>query len=422
MGRVVHNSSATELEIIERGCIVVDKDGVIVSVSREGPPANVTDVHDFGERFIVPGLIDTHAHAPQYAQIGLGTDLPLLEWLHKYTFPTESKFADVGFAQRVYRDVVRKFLDNGTTSCVWFASLHLDATKALCDACIELGQHAYIGKVNMDRNSPEFYIEQSAERSLQDTKALVEYVRSKGSDRVVPIVTPRFVITCSRSLLEGLGSLAKEYDLPVQSHICENKDEIAFTCSLHPENKSYADIYHSCGLLTKRTIMAHAVHMKDEEVDLFVQSGAGISHCPRSNFTLFSGVAPIRKFLQRGVKVGLGTDVSGGFAPSIWDAMRCAIDASAAASFTDPTLVPLTYKEAFYLATIGGAQLMGMEEKLGSFAPGKWFNAQVINPKNGLDLYGETVADLFQKCFYLIDDRNIENVFVKGVEVKKTNK
>ena len=431
-GTVVQSAGPSELLLLERAAVVVGPDGIIEKVlsSKDADAhmaawtspeaASSVVVKDFGARFLVPGLIDTHAHAPQYAQLGTGTDLPLLEWLNKYTFPTESRFADPVFARRVYSDAVRRTLRNGTTSCVWFASLHLEASKVLVDVCSELGQHAFVGKVCMDRNSPDHYREPSAQASLAATREFVAYARARdgGLGLVTPIVTPRFAISCSSELMRGLGELAAELGLPIQSHIGENCSEISFTHELHPENKHYADVYHSRGLLTSRTIMAHAVHLSDAELDQFAQAGAGASHCPRSNLTLCSGLAPVRKLQKRGIKVGLGTDMSGGPSASMWDAMRGAIETSVAVSFSDPNSAPLSYKEAFYLATMGGASLLCMEDRVGSLEPGKWFNAQIVNPHVHLDTYGtETTADLFQKCFYLLDDRNIEEVYVKGRKV-----
>ena len=293
----------------------------------------------------------------------------------------------------------------------------------LVDVCVDQGIHALVGKVCMDRNSPDFYRESSSDASLADTRRFVEYARSRGGELVGPIITPRFAISCSSELMSGLGRLAAELQLPIQSHIGENCSEISFTCSLHPENAHYADVYHSRGLLGPRTIMAHAVYLTDDELALFARSGAGASHCPRSNLTLCSGLANVRRLLAAGIPVGVGTDMSGGPSPSIWDAMRGAIETSvgvwlaAGAQLTNPP--PLSYREAFYLGTLGGAQLLGMADKLGSFAPGKWFSAQVINPfTQNIDTFGtETVEDLFQKCFYLLDDRNIEQVFVKGKRV-----
>ncbi len=274
----------------------------------------------------------------------------------------------------------------------------------------------------MDRNSPDSYREPSWEASLAATREFVEYAEARGGALVRPIVTPRFAISCSDELMRGLGALAAEKGLPVQSHISENCAEIAFTRELHPENRDYADVYGSRGLLTARTIMAHGVHLSEAELAQFAAAGAGVSHCPRSNLALCSGLAPVRRLLQRGLRVGLGTDMSGGPSASLWDAMRGAVETSAAVSFGSPELAPLSYREALHLGTLGGAALVGMADRLGSFAPGKWFSAQVIDPAAGtFDAYpaqGETAGDLFQKCFYLLDDRNIAQVYVKGRRVK----
>jgi guanine deaminase len=299
----------------------------------------------------------------------------------------------------------------------------LDASKVLVDVCVEKGLHALVGKVCMDRNSPDFYREASCEASLADTRRFVEYARNRGGELVGPIITPRFAISCTSELMTGLGRLAEELNVPIQSHIGENCSEISFTRELHPENAHYTDVYHSRGLLKPRTIMAHAVYLTDDELAMFASSGAGASHCPRSNLTLCSGVANVRRLLAAKVPVGVGTDMSGGPSPSVWDAMRGAIETSVAvwlaAGAKPESSRPLSYREAFFLGTQGGAHLLGMADRLGNFAPGKWFNAQIINPFTpNMDTFGsETTEDLFQKCFYLLDDRNIERVFVKGKQV-----
>lgn len=409
-GVVVHSVSPTELQVLDGGAVVVDAEGLVVEVLDAAAAAQrawgETTVVELGRKFLVPGLVDAHAHAPQYAQLGLGTDLPLLEWLDRYTFKTESRFADVSFARRVYGDVVRRVLRNGTTSCVWFASLHVPATCALVDECRDQGLHALVGKVCMDRNSPSYYCEASPAASVAAARDVAAYVARAGGPLVGAIVTPRFAISCSGELMAGLGALAAELQLPVQSHISENCAEVDFTCSLHPGEGGYAAVYATRGLLTERTIMAHGVYLTDDELDLFARVGAGIAHCPRSNVTLASGFAGVRNMLARGVRVGLGTDMSGGPVPSVWDAMRGAVEASVAVSLKSPQHRPLSYKEAFHLGTVGGARLMGLEERLGSFAPGKWFSAQVVDTSVGnIDSYGESPEELFQKAFYLLDDR-----------------
>jgi guanine deaminase len=419
VGTVVHCISPTELEFVEGGAVVVNPDGVIEDVLR--PPLHLDPswhCESLGKRFIVPGLIDTHIHAPQYAQTGMGTDRPLLQWLEKYTFPTELRFANVEWARKVYRDVIRRTLRNGTTTAVYFASLHREASVELARLCQELGQHAWVGKVCMDRHGSTEYVEASAEASIEDATRVVEAIQAIGSPLVQPVVTPRFAITCSAPLLSSLGQLAHKHDLLVQTHIGENKEEIAFTMSLFPECRDYASVYSKAGLFRRgKTVLAHAVYLTDEELQTIAHAGCGIAHCPRSNLTLGSGLCHVRRIQAAGISVSMGTDVSGGPYPSIWDAMRGAVETSQCVHFQWPESSALSYKEAFYLGTLGGAKVVGMENELGSFAKGKWFNAQILDASK-LDCYGtESVEDLFQKLFWLLDDRCIEQVYVKGRQV-----
>ncbi len=397
--------------------------------------------------------MDTHIHAPQYAQMGLGTDRPLLEWLERYTFPTETRFADVEWARKVYEDVVRRTLRNGTTTACYFASLHTEASVMLARICEQLGQMAFVGKVCMDCNAPPTYCEQNASESLHDTQVFVDAVKALQSPIVAPVITPRFAITCTSELLRGLGNMAQQQNLLVQTHLCENKKEIAFTKELFPHCRDYASVYAEAGLLRKnQTVLAHCVHMTgmvplfshvfglslctDLELALLAATGAGVAHCPRSNLTLGSGLCHVRRLQQAGVAVALGTDVSGGPYPSIWDAMRGAVETSQAIHFVHEESAALSYREAFYLGTQGGANVLGLGDTLGSFREGKWFNAQVLDASvrtplrssvivfhelplsQVLDCYGtESVEDLFQKLFWLLDDRCIEQVYVKGRKV-----
>ncbi|KAI9356593.1 hypothetical protein BD770DRAFT_389661, partial [Pilaira anomala] len=325
-GTLVHSLSLTELEIVKNGVLVVDNEkGVIVQVEKdvndlddylETSLYQNAQVHKLGdEQFLVPGFVDTHAHAPQYMFAGSGMDLQLLEWLESHVFPCESAFKDVEHATTAYTKVIKRFLLNGTTTCSWFATIHLGACKKLVDIIEDLGQRAYIGKVNMDQNSPDYYIE-STESSLDDTRAFIEYVQEKKNHLVTPVVTPRFAITCSTELMQGLGQLANDYNVPIQTHLCENHDEIDFSCSLFKDSKDYTSIYDDHQLLTERSYMAHCVHMTDEEITVLADRKTGVAHCANSNFSLHSGVCDVRRFLDKGVKVGLGTDVAGGFSPS----------------------------------------------------------------------------------------------------------
>ncbi|KAJ7219426.1 Metallo-dependent hydrolase [Mycena pura] len=388
--------------------------------------------------FIMPGLIDTHTHASQVPNLGSGQQYELLDWLDKVTFPMESRFSDLDFAMRSYASVVRRIIDSGTTTCCYFGTIHLEGTKVLAETVHASGQRAFVGKCDMDRNSPSYYIEPSAEASISAAKAFISHVRQLPSNSdsaeplVQPILTPRFAITCTASLLKSLGGLAaSDPNLRIQTHISENPNEVAFTTSLFPECSSYADVYASFGLLRANTILAHAVHLNDEEIELVAQTKAGISHCPTSNFNLNSGVAPIGIYLDRGIKVGLGTDVSGGYSPSILSAIRNASIASKVVAMQhrgDP-LKPaefankqLSVASLLYLATLGGAEVCNLEKSVGSFSVGKSFDALVVSVRDdagnpamwGLDLTSRSLGGRLEQFFFCGDDRNISRVFVQG--------
>lgn len=362
----------------------------------------------------------------------MATGTPLLEWLDKYTFNYESKFKEVDFAQQVYPKVVSQMLRQGSTTVSYFATIHLDATKALYDICAKAGQRALVGKVCMDRNSPDHYREASSSASIADTEALIEYCKEKnaangGSELVRPTITPRFAITCSDELLTGLGALAAKHDCHVQTHLNENKGEIAFTAELFP-GKNYTQVYKETGLITRKSVFAHCVHMPDDELAVLKEAGAGIAHCPTSNFSMFSGLMQIRKALDAGVFVGLGTDVSGGYAPSILSTVRDALSNASAVRTTcdfadekERERAGLSWQEAFFLATLGGAEALALDSTVGNFIPGKAFDALVVDvnaPSSKIDTFGvETSTNLFEKFIYIGDDRNIEHVFVQGKRV-----
>lgn len=401
--------------------------------------------------FLLPGFVDTHTHAPQVPNIGTGQQYELLDWLANVTFPMEAKFADVAFAKRMYKHVVRSFINAGTTTCCYYATLHLEASQVLADTVHIAGQRAFIGKCNMNHASLDFYTEPcDPSASLTATHSIISYIRSlppascihaaAGTHQplVQPILTPRFAISCTGPLLKGLGDIAAaDKDLLIQTHISENQAEIVYTNELFPAAGSYAGVYDSFGLLREGTILAHAVHLTPPEVELIKERGAGISHCPTSNFNLRSGIAPVGMFLDQGIKVGLGTDVSGGFESSILGEVRHASMASKVLQFSQTS--PSTSAEAattfankqlpiptlLYMATLGGASLCKLDKSIGSFAPGKAFDALIVSPSGkqiGLWGSGEETGDVdrkrleqwLERFLFCGDDRNIDRVYVQG--------
>ncbi|KAF9354897.1 hypothetical protein BGX34_010764 [Mortierella sp. NVP85] len=431
-GTLIHSVSITQVEFIKQGLLFIDHQGriakLVKNVDQDKVQAALDGVEDDkvvylnDDQFIIPGFVDTHIHAPQHAFCGNGHDLPLLEWLDTYTFPCESKFADRDHARKLYTKSVSRSLRNGTTTASWFATIHLEACKELVDIIQEQGQRAYVGKVNMNQNSPDFLIE-TTEDSVRDTRAFVEYVKGVNAKLdhkplVTPIITPRFAISCTSELLTELGKLAKEYDLPIQSHLCENLNEIDFTMSLFPKSANYTAVYADHGLLNDRTIMAHCVHMKDEELDLMKEKNAGISHCANSNLNLKSGLADVRKILSKDIKVGLGTDVAGGYSPSILEALRASRSVSVARDLDTTLLV----SELFYLATMGGARVMELQDTIGNFEVGKEFDAILVNTavdNSPIDIHDhDDIETKFEKYLFVGDDRNNEKIYVQGREVR----
>ncbi len=412
-GHVVFTESPEAFNVVENGYILVSDD-VVEAVVRELPEDfDRSEIVDYGDRLIVPGFVDLHFHAPQYPNIGLGLDKELLPWLEDYTFPTEAMFSDLKFAERVYRKVVKELLKQGTTRVVLFSTIHLESTKLLVRILDESGIGAYVGKVNMDRNSPEYLIE-STEGALKDTRAFLESF-SDVSKRIRPIVTPRFVPTCTGELMQGLGDLAKEMDIPVQSHISENLGEVEWVAQLHPEYDNYASVYAAHGLLNNKTVMAHCVHNTDAEIQMMGERGVFSAHCPNANYNLSSGIMPVRKFINAGVHVGLGTDVGAGHKVSIAQVMSQAVQGSKMIwQMVDSSLQPLTTSEVFYMGTKGGGAFFG---RVGSFEPGYRFDALVIDDTELHIELDRSVEERLQRFIYCGDDRNIHARYVDGCEI-----
>ncbi|KAF1836928.1 guanine deaminase [Decorospora gaudefroyi] len=459
IGPFAHSTSLTTLEIQPLGAIGVDETGTIRFVERNlhgGPDeliasfkasksawadAKLVCIKSTTTGFFFPGFIDTHVHAPQHPNTGLFGKTTLLDWLQKYTFPAESSFSDPSVASRVYQNFVSRTLSHGTTTAAYFATIHVPATNTLADICLQRGQRALVGRVCMDSEvSPEYYRDESAEASYQASKASIEYIRSldPGGVIVQPIITPRFAPSCTSACLSAMGRLAQESNTRVQTHISENKGEIDLVASLFPDQKSYAHVYHAHQLLGPKTILAHCVHLSGMERRLVLESGCKISHCPASNTAITSGCAPIRLLLDEGHTVGLGTDVSGGFSPSILENVRQAVWVSRhLAMQVDSDAVKLSTEEALYLATCGGAAVVGLEDKLGGFEVGKEWDAQMILLGNvgeegcqdgnfgegPVDVFGwESWADRVEKWVYAGDDRNTVAVWVRGRLVHRTGR
>lgn len=350
----------------------------------------------------------------------------------------ESSLQSLSRANTVYSNFVSRTLSHGTTTCAYYATIHVPATNLLADICLARGQRALIGRVCMNSTlSPDYYRDADLATAIADSKASIDYIRSidPSGTIVQPIVTPRFAPSCTADCLSALGALAKKENAHIQTHISENKSEIQLVKELFPDAQSYTDVYDKHNLLTSKTILAHAVHLSQPERETVKARGAKISHCPASNTALTSGAAPVREFLDMGLTVGLGTDISGGFSPSILEECRQAIWVSRYRAMQDGDAAKLSTQEALYLATRGGAAVIGMEDRVGGFEVGKEFDAQMVRlgdvieggDKEGkfeagpVDVFGwESWEDKVNKWVYSGDDRNCVAVWVKGRLVHQT--
>ncbi|MBT9776711.1 amidohydrolase family protein [Clostridium sp. MCC353] len=411
-GHICYSSDQKTVQIVENGYLVCEN-GVSAGVYRELPEGfRDYPMTDYGDSLIIPGLVDLHMHAPQYAFRGLGMDLELLDWLNTHTFPEEAKYRDLEYAERAYTIFADNLKNSATTRACIFATIHTPATELLMDLLEETGIKAMVGKVNMDRNSPDILVEET-EQSAEDTIRWLEET-SKRYQNVKPILTPRFIPTCSDELMERLSEIQKRYNLPLQSHLSENQSEIAWVKELCPQSEFYGDAYDRTGAFggTYKTIMAHCVWSGEEEQDRMKERGVFAAHCPQSNMNLSSGIAPIRSFLDKGIKVGLGSDIAGGFTESIFRAMSDAIQASKMRwRIQDESLKPLTVEEAFYLGTKGGGEFFG---NVGSFEKGYELDAVVLDDSSLKHPQHLGVKERLERLIYLACDSQIKAKYVAG--------
>ena len=379
--------------------------------------------YDFGDALIFPGMVDLHVHAPQYAFRGMCMDLELMDWLNRYTFPEEEKYEDLEYAKRAYGMFVDAMKRGATTRSCIFATRHRYATELLMELMEESGLVSYVGKVNMDREASEALTEDSADMSAYATFGWINATKDK-FENTKPILTPRFIPCCTDKLMEELREIQMAYGIPVQSHLSESKGEIEFVRFLRPNNAFYGDSYNEYDLFGKnddintdvKTVMAHCVWSTDEEVDLMRKNGVFVAHCPASNMNLTSGIAPIRRYMDLGMNVGLGTDVAGGHSDSVFRAVTDAIQVSKMYfRLVNEAYKPLVFSEAFYLATKGGGAFFG---KVGSFEYGYEFDAVIMDDTVLPHPQSLTLSERMERAVYLgLDQKMITAKFVAGRKI-----
>ncbi len=415
-GTFIFTPSKDKFEVKEDSFLVV-LDNKVEGIYKEIPSEySSLKVIDNKGKIIIPGFVDLHVHAPQYKYRSTGMDLELLDWLNTYTFPEESKFKDNEYAKKIYSTFVEELKRGPSTRLCLFATIHREATLTLMDLLEKSGLSTYVGKVNMDRNSPDYLIE-TTEESIEETKNWIEESRKRGFKNTKPILTPRFTPSCSDELMMGLKKITEEYDVPFQSHLSENDKEIEWVKELEPQVDNYGEAYNQFGLFggDVKTIMAHCVSSPKEEIQLMKDNGVFVAHSPESNMNIRSGIAPISMFLKEGLKVGLATDMAGGSSPDMFRAISCAIQASKLYwRLVDDSYGYLSTSEAFYLATKGGGEFFG---KVGSFESGFEFDAVVLDDSSISFSDEFSPSDRLEKMIYLADSSNVVEKYVSGVKV-----
>ena len=400
---------------VETDGVVICRDGLVEAVGSAGellktaPPGSVTD---YSGCLIVPGFIDTHVH---YVQTGMVASCgeQLLDWLDRYAFPAEMEFSDPAHAAAMAKVFCDELLRNGTTTALVFCAVYPQSVDALFAEAERRGMRIAAGKVLMDRNAPAA-LRDTAQSGYDDSKALI--ARWHGHGRSLYAITPRFAGTSTPAQLDAAGALWREHkDVLLHTHIAENKREIAWTAGLFPERKDYLDIYDHHGLTGKRAVLAHGVHLSEDELCRCHESGTALAHCPTSNLFLGSGLFRIAaaKDPRRPVQVGLGTDIGGGTSFSLLATMGAAYEIAQLGGRT------LSAIEAFYLATLGGARALALEDRIGTIAPGHEADFAVLDP-NATPLLtlrnarADKVEDVLFALMMLGDDRAVRATYVAG--------
>jgi guanine deaminase len=396
-GLVMNPVSIDRVDFYHPGYVVTYQ-GRIDRLTPHDPRPDFPDAEftDFGNNAILPGFVDTHVHLPQFAIMGIGAG-SLLEWLNGYALPEESRFSDSEYARVISNLFFDRLISSGTTCASIYCSVHETATDIAFDVAAQKGIRAFIGKSMMDQNAPAGMLE-IADQSLNESTRLFEKWDGANDGRLRYVFTPRFAGSCSMDLMRRVGQIAHERAAFIQSHLSENESEVAWIRSIFPGQASYTDVYATAGLLGRRTIMAHCIHVSDSEIALLANNGTGIAFCPYSNRVLRSGVMPYERLRQAGLRIGLGSDVGGGPTLSMFRQMG---EALSSANIGAPRLTP---QGALYLATLGGAKVLGLEDRIGSFAPGKdadfiVVDHQKIDPLHGSGSYEAHAQILSRLCY-----------------------
>jgi guanine deaminase len=397
---ILNPESPQKCSFIKNGALVFNEDGQILYCGqrKHAPMLGSTKIQVPGDAFIIPGLIDCHTHLSQYYVRGRSGDT-LLGWLKNHIFPAERRFKEPKHAGLVSKKFYNRLLSNGIT-CAALYTNYRTGVRAAFEQAKSTGIRAIVGYTLMDRNVPQ-ELKQSPETVIDECRELFEQYH-RATDRLYFSVNPRFVPACSPKLMKAAGDFAARHDIHIQTHISENHQELAVVKKAFPKAKSYAEVYDRFGLLTPKTLLAHGIHLSPAERNLIHQRGCGMVHCPSSNLFLHSGRFPLERW-EKYPRLALGSDVGAGPSFSMFDVMRDAYYVN---------MMPLS--RLFYLATLGGARTLGMENTIGSLRPGKQADFSVIRLADLQTLGSE---ELLYDLIFKWDQREISQVYIGGKKV-----
>lgn len=371
--------------------------------------------------FLLPGFIDLHNHAPQWPQAGIALDRPLADWLNHYTFPLEARYADLDFATPVYQDLVTEMLANGTTTALYFGTIHNSANLRLAEICSQAGQRAFIGTVAMDNpdQTPDYYRDASPEEAINKTQTFVQAIQDTYRNGFIqPVITPRFIPSCTTETLQQLGQLAQSQHITVQTHCSESNWEHDYVRERYGHTDS--EMLQSFGLLNQHSVLAHATQLTTTDQSIIKTEQAAIAHCPISNAYFGNGILPAHELLNQGIKIGLGSDIAGGYTPSLYANLQQAVtasqirqdgvDATIAADQRGVANSRISAKQAFYMATVGGATSLGIQA--GAIESGLLADFQIVQaPPRFASL---TPDEQLEQLLFRHTKHQIKAVYVQG--------
>lgn len=410
-GDILFARNAAKIEAYPDHWIVVEN-GIVSGVFPVLPETYAgIERRDYGASLIIPAFSDLHIHASQYFQRGLGMDKLLFDWLNDYTFPQEARFSNESYARAAYSALTDDFIRHGTFHASLFATIHTDATGILFDLLEEKGISAFVGKVNMDRNSPAFLCETTKESLCETERFLSDH---SGNGKVRPIITPRFAPTCSEELLRGLGKLAQQYHCPMQTHLVESREQVSYTMSLFPDYASDAEIYQRTGLMENLSILAHVIFPMAGDLEILKQTNSVCVHCPDATANITAGIMPLVWLADQGISIALGSDVGGGHGIAVYRQIARAIQLSKLKQFYEPEQQRVTLARAFYHATKAGGSVFG---NVGSLESGYRFDALVLEGLSDAEYSLPSIERLERFC-YIGDDRNITERYLAGKRLR----